>query len=428
MKTKQLTKCIALALFGYANLASAAATDAQLHGYIRSGILMNEDGNRVNQLYPLSYGGWRLGNEQNTKAELLPSITMTADSGVIARAKVNLTHETKCTADWNCVDGDGHELQVREAYSEMEGLDFAPSTVFWAGKRYSSSNTSNHEYDWEYIQYNGTGGGFDKADLGFARMDFGVYTFTPSDKINWTPVDKTQQGYPEDLSANMWLKSIGGTGFDLQLVEHTMHASDWQNNQAEKGFGSTLMYNFADFYGMANGYSRAVFQYGNGLAAGDSLGKNGWGFANSKGTKSSRFVLDGMASLGKVDISTFAFYQNDKDYKPWANAAEGTGNDRNLWAIGLRPLHQITRNFAMQYEAGYEYLDVKGTDTKGGMTKLTVAPTLTFESGFWSRPQLRVFATYAKWDKGLDNRIDSGYTRNNDTDTLNFGIQGEVWF
>lgn len=428
MKTKQLTKCVALALTAYAEFASAATTDFQLHGYVRSGILLNKDGNSVNQLYPLSYGGWRLGNEDKTKVELLPTMIMTADSGVIARVKVNLTHETKCTADWNCVDGDGHELQVREAYSEIEGASFAPNVVFWAGKRYSSSNTSNHEYDWEYIQYNGTGGGFDKVDLGFARLDFGIYTFKPSDKFEWDPVDTKQQGYPEDVSANMWLKGIGGTGFDMQLVAHTMNASSWQANQAEKGLGTTLMYNFANFYGVANGYSRAVFQYGEGLAAGNSLGKNGWGFANSDGTKSWRFVLDGMASLGKVDVSTFAFYQDDKDYKPWANAAEGTGNDRNLWAIGFRPLHQITSNFAMQYEAGYEYLDVKDTDVKGGMAKFTVAPTLTFESGFWSRPQLRVFATYAKWDKEIDSRFDKGYTRNGDTDTLNFGVQGEVWF
>ena len=35
----------------------------------------------------------------------------------------------------------------------------------------SSSNTSSHQFDWEYIQYNGTGGGFDNMDLGFARFD-----------------------------------------------------------------------------------------------------------------------------------------------------------------------------------------------------------------------------------------------------------------
>lgn len=26
-----------------------------------------------------------------------------------------------------------------------------------------------------------------------------------------------------------------------------------------------------------------------------------------------------------------------------------------MWVAGIRPYHQITRNFAMQYELGYEY-------------------------------------------------------------------------
>ncbi len=32
-----------------------------------------------------------------------------------------------------------------------------------------------------------------------------------------------------------------------------------------------------------------------------------------------------------------------------------------MWVAGIRPYHQITRNFAMQYELGYEYLDDKTT-------------------------------------------------------------------
>ncbi len=40
-----------------------------------------------------------------------------------------------------------------EGFAELSNLDFAPEMTFWAGKRYSSSNTSSHQFDWEYIQY-----------------------------------------------------------------------------------------------------------------------------------------------------------------------------------------------------------------------------------------------------------------------------------
>ncbi len=49
-----------------------------------------------------------------------------------------------------------------------------------------------------------------------------------------------------------------------------------------------------------------------------------------------------------------------------------------MWVAGIRP-YQITRNFAMQYELGYEYRMTKTTKSKrqrqGGLTKVTVAPT-----------------------------------------------------
>ena len=65
---------------------------------------------------------------------------------------------------------------------------------------------------------------------------------------------------------------------------------------------------------------------------------------------------------------------------------------------------------------------------------------LTFDSGFWARPQLRFFVTYAKWDKGVSDALDGnynwdtntitagGYSRSGSTDTVNFGVQAEVWF
>lgn len=428
MKKSILNRSIAIALVCAAGSVSASSTDFSMHGYIKSGLLINSDGTSADRIGLWSDSAkFRLGNEHNTKIELLPTVTMTTDDGVIARVRVNMTHETQCTSDWNCQDADGHDVQFREGFVEIENAAFAPGVVFWAGKRYSSSNTSNHQYDWEYIQYNGTGGGVDKVDLGFARMDLGVYAFMADGQVT-DPIDTTIQGTPDDYSLNVWLKGIAGTGFDLQVVGHTMKADVGKPEQAESGYGFAAVYNFDGFYNVANGYSRAVFQYGEGLAGGDSLGKNGWGYANSEGTQSWRFVLDGMASFGSVDVSTFAFYQQNKDYAPWTNAAEGEGEDVDKFAIGVRPFHQISQNFAMQYELGYEHLDNKDTDQTGGLVKATIAPTITFESGFWTRPQIRVFVTYASWDDEVSALVGESYTRNGDTNALNFGVQGEVWF
>ncbi len=66
------------------------------------------------------------------------------------------------------------------------------------------------------------------------------------------------------------------------------------------------------------------------------------------------------------------------------------------------------------------------------MTKFTFAPTLTTGRGFFDRPQIRAFVTYAKWN---DAARDAGLVTFNsrsqptpDTDGLSFGVQTEIWW
>ncbi|MCS5932707.1 carbohydrate porin [Klebsiella pneumoniae subsp. pneumoniae] len=167
--------------------------------------------NRADSVGLMPDGKWRLGNEEDTKIELIPTVTLTADKAAWWR-KCRPTSLTSRNAPptGNCQDDDGHDVQFREGFAELSNLDFAPEMTFWAGKRYSSSNTSSHQFDWEYIQYNGTGGGFDNMDLGFARFDAGVYAFSPTDETKAYPVDKGDQGYPDDYSLNLWLKKDRG--------------------------------------------------------------------------------------------------------------------------------------------------------------------------------------------------------------------------
>ncbi len=99
----------------------------------------------------------------------------------------------------------------------------------------------------------------------------------------------------------------------------------------------------------------------------------------------------------------------------------------------------FTENFALAYEASYQYMDLdpNGYNTleavDGGFYKLTLAPT--FKAGdignFFSRPELRVFATYMNWDKDLDNYAGSdsfGKTGFESGGQWNFGVQMETWF
>ena len=141
-------------------------------------------------------------------------------------------------------------------------------------------------------------------------------------------------------------------------------------------------------------------------------------------------------------------YQYDHALNEWSyNKPEGPYNkNASFYAIGVRPFHQITNHFAMQYELGYEHQNHEGTGWGNGLKsaslfKATIAPTLTLDMGYWGRPQIRAFVTYAKWSKGASecSEFDKNNTRDaynkgkpmsigDRTDTVMVGFQGEAWF
>lgn len=68
----KLKHSIPLALLSLAGASSLACADPKydfaLHGYIRSGILANSDGNRADSVGLMPDGKWRLGNEETPRS------------------------------------------------------------------------------------------------------------------------------------------------------------------------------------------------------------------------------------------------------------------------------------------------------------------------------------------------------------------------
>ena len=74
----RLNHSIPLSLLALVVMSDCASADPKydfmLHGYIRSGILANSDGNRADSVGLMPDGKWRLGNEEDTKIELIPTV------------------------------------------------------------------------------------------------------------------------------------------------------------------------------------------------------------------------------------------------------------------------------------------------------------------------------------------------------------------
>jgi maltoporin len=99
---------------------------------------------------------------------------------------------------------------------------------------------------------------------------------------------------------------------------------------------------------------------------------------------------------------------------------KNTPSTRNIFETGIRPVFWIADNIAIQGQAFYSYIDnVRGFQANtnltinpgtlnptafgrsGNMGIFTIAPTIKPKGGYFTRPELRVFATYAIWSDSL---------------------------
>jgi len=91
----------------------------------------------------------------------------------------------------------------------------------------------------------------------------------------------------------------------------------------------------------------------------------------------------------------------------------------------VRPQINFTKDWGAALEIGYDWFE--DDDGDRSLSKITFAPFYSFgRTGFFARPQLRAFVTYAAWsDVGaITNQSKLGDV----TDGTTVGIQVEQWW
>jgi maltoporin len=114
-----------------------------------------------------------------------------------------------------------------------------------------------------------------------------------------------------------------------------------------------------------------------------------------------------------------------------------TGGSRNIVSAGIRPVVWLSDNIAIQGAASGSYIDNVRTQTANAFGRsgqygiFTIAPTIKPKGGFFTRPELRVFATYAVWSNSLKGTSASGgipYNNAGANQGWLLGSQMEIWF
>ncbi len=380
-------------------------------------------------------------------------------------------HESFLTTN-NSGSPQDFDIGVREAYVEMKNVfKSAPEITFWGGQRfYDRVNTDPQDWFWLdtsgfgigaynihlgpgnlYVawimanhdnldlqtnpnQFNSIGNQLEQTidirykdiDIGFGKLSLvaignyikggqvtgtgsGSTTFTDvlgnKDTINVSSTDAYGIGggviWRYDFGSKSYLQifglyGIGATNFSAENLGQSVGAFETNVNNFQLGRSANNVKETAPgvFTGGVNPYSNA------------NLARAGFEFVWNVNPC---FSFD---FWGNWDHSNSGFQTIGTNA---AGVIQNANATRNLYSVGLRPVWWIADNFAIQGQAGYQYVDnVRGYSglnafgNNGSFGIFTIAPTLKPKGGYFTRPELRVFATYSIWSSSLKGTTTPG--------------------
>ncbi|MGE0972375.1 maltoporin [Klebsiella sp. WOUb02] len=427
-----------LAVAVAAGVMSAQAMAVDFHGYARSGIGWTGSGGEQQCFQATgAQSKYRLGNECETYAELKLGQEVWKEGDKSFYFDTNVAYSVSQQNDWESTSP-----AFREANVQGKNLiDWLPGSTIWAGKRFYQRHDV-HMIDFYYWDISGPGAGIENIDLGFGKLSLaatrssesgGSATFAERDALGNRIYDNLVPNDVFDVRLAQMEINPGGT---LELgvdYGHTNVPDNYylQPDASKDGWMLTAEHTQS----MLKGYNKFVLQY-----ATDSMTSNGKGVPQGGSINNDgslwRVLDHGAISLGDSwDLMYVGMYQD-------INLDNNNGT--KWWTVGVRPMYKWTPIMSTLLEVGYDNVESQRTGDNNNQYKITLAQQWQAGDSIWSRPAIRVFATYAKWDEkwGYANGDSgAGYTSGvayNDTsaktfsrgdnDEWTFGAQMEIWW
>lgn len=388
-----------MALSFAAGQAVAGDAEGEYHGYFRASAGSNsEKGSQACFQAPGAGAKYRFGNECDTYAELFYGKE-------IAKAANGVSFVATVGADFyeaNSVSG-SKNWGLAAAMVEAKNLDFMNGGTVWVGKR-QYNRPDIHVLDMKMVQMDGIGAGVDGIKAGPGKFSYAVMR---NDNLNGSSGTSSATRH-QFLYHGVPVNPNGSLNFDATLI-----SADSKVANSKGGYALSVRHTQDKFLGGDNSF---WIQYGQGAGA-TTPGNVGSILAGSDTTQTRiadflvwQFSPNFTGSLNLV-------YQRNK-------SPSGT----TTWtSIGTRPTYALTENVKLVLDVGHDSVKPETGDTRT-VTKLTFAPVLAVGKGFWSRPELRAFVTYAKWNDAAKAAGVAGGTFGNATNGTSVGIQVETWF
>jgi maltoporin len=419
--------------------------DISVSGYLRGGFGASNQKGRMTCFALALPGGlaskYRLGNECEVWSETQFNIVAYAgDDGSVATVHIMPTVYIPTTyigyppaattaSPAQYTTSTGATVSFPTLYVDVAGVPWLGGGTAWLGTRYYKRE-SVYISDFFYWNPSGVGGGVEDIHLGRdLRLSYAVFAVDGEPKSADTsspPLPmQVDFGFRNDLQLR-GIRPYAGGEFQIGF----QYIADYSNNHdangdavTHSGWGLTVQH----VQQLLGGENKLAFQYGRG-------GGTGFGtvsrfyypdfslYFDPSAYNRTRFVdvltIQPMAALGAQ--LNFVYQHDDQG---------NSGQKTNWYSAGTRLAYAFTKHAKLLGEAGYDLVKKSNGSDPQWLAKFTIAPALTAGEGFWMRPELRLFYTWAVWNEAARTAtIDSGrvYTTTDLLSGANFGLQAET--
>lgn len=395
---------MAIAIIASAGQARASDAEGEFHGYFRTGAGHNS-GRGEQACFGLEgVAKYRLGNECDSYGEFMYTKE-------VARSANGASFVANFMGN---ISADGYDFgtatkYVSQAFIEAKKLDFLHGGTAWMGKRYYH-RLDIHVIDYKWMQSDGVGAGINGYPVGPGKFSYALFR---DDKLiaNARQTSATRHNFTyEGVKVN----PNGTLQLDLTLISKDTTAAN-----AHGGWSVSAVHLQDKVLGGDNKFG---VQYG--VGPGIMIGGTADITQGSDVTRTR--IFDQLIWQVTPDLcgSLVGLVQRDK----------GSAGTRTWSTIGVRPVYSVTENFKLQVDLGHDRIRPAAGGATQQLTKITFAPTLTAGRGFWTRPELRGFVTYAKWNRAAQLAATPGSTLSGtgvfggNTSGTSVGLQVEAWF
>ncbi|WP_206955421.1 maltoporin [Trinickia acidisoli] len=353
----------------------------QFHGYLRAGVGTSEGHDQACFQLAGAQSKYRLGNECQIYSELeIDQKLFQFSNGLVLSAvgMASLVNDVGYTPTFH---GDHGAIRLPQSYVQLTNFPGLDDMRVWAGRIYYRRNDV-HINDFFYWNPSGLGAGIENMPIGHGlKLSYAMFREDYIDQPNYAT--------RHDLQLSGVHPNPGGElqfGFSYIPSRGPIYDSDGQDTHS--GWSVTVQHIQTNVLG---GKNKLAFQYGQGPGTGLSYTGT---LTNNNQFKSLR-VLDAFDWQATRDFSGQLLGLYERDLAP-------SGGSQTWVSMGVRPVYAFTKHIKLQGDIGNDRVTPDNGPTRT-LLKASVALTLAMDRSFWSRPELRLFYTYAHWNKAAQD-------------------------